>query len=389
MTMQKYHAYTKSLGSIKKEKSLRTLKPMIPINGAFILLEDQKLLSFCSHDYLGLADNPQIKKNAIQYLLQYGITASSESEDLYLSCQKQLEEKLSSMLHRESALFFPSRYEANRTTLQTLGHEMATLFLDEASHPSLLRGAEASKAALHHYPHNRLDRLEQLLEKAEGETKIIVTESVFSLTGTVSNLPTLIELADHFDALLYVDDSHAFGIAGVEGMGLCSHLQEIDVITGSFSKACGAYGGYVACSETIRDYLINVAPYKTAYLFPPPIIGAIEAAFDQIPQMEGERKQLQQRCHFLRTSLVELGFDLQKMGTPLISLHFESADEVESFRSHLKRERILVGPTRSFEGEEGNQRLNLALNVCHMPDHLSRLIEAIKSWQIQGALEGV
>ncbi len=376
---QKDAAYATSVKRMQQEHRLRKLKPMIPINGAFILFEDEKLLSFCSHDYLGLADNPGIKKNAIKYLLQHGITASSESPDLYLTCQQKLEQKLSSMLRRESTLFFPSRYEANFTALATLGHANATLFLDEACHTSLLKGAQQSEARMHRYPHNRLDRLEHFLEDAKTDTKIIITESVFSTTGCVSNLPTLIELADHFDALLYVDDSHSFGISGVEGMGFCAHLHDIDIITGSFSKACGAYGGYVTSTETIRDYLINMCPNNTSFLFPPPIIGAIEAVLDMIPQMEGERKQLQQRCHWLKTKLSELGFNIQKSNTPLISLNFNSSEEVESFRTYLKGEKILVGPTRSHAGAQSS--LNLALNVCHMPDHLNRLIDAIKGWQ--------
>ncbi len=377
----KYATYADSVGNMRREKRLRKLQPMIPINGAFILFEDQKLLSFCSHDYLGLADNPGIKKNAIKYLLQHGITASSESQDLYLICQQQLEEKLSKMLNREATVFFPSRYEANVTTLSTLGHKHATIFVDEASHPSLHKGAKESLAKVQLFPHMRLDRLEHFLEDAKTKTKIIAVESVFSLTGSVANLPTLIELAEHFDALLYVDDSHSFGVAGVEGMGLSAHLREIDVVSGSFSKACGAYGGYIACSEMLRDYLVNISPVQTNYLTPPPIIGAIEEAFDLIPQMEGERRQLEQRSHWLRNALRELGFQIPKVNTPLLSLLFNNAEEVEELRAHLKEEKILVGPTRSFLGEEGSPRLNLALNVCHMPDHLTRLVEAIKTLQ--------
>jgi len=377
----KYATYADSVSAMEKNHELRKLRPMIPINGAFILLENQKMLSFCSHDYLGLADNPEIKKNAIKYLLQHGITASSESRDLYTTCQQDLEKKLSEMLRRETALFFPSRYDANTTTLATLGHEEATFFVDEGCHCSLIRGASSSSATMQRFPHNRLDRLEHFLEDSKTKTKVIVTESVFSSTGAVANLPTLIELAEYFDALLYVDDSHAFGISGVEGMGLAAHLKEVDIITGSFSKACGAYGGYVACSETIRDYLVNLSPIQTSFLFPPPIIGAIEAVLDLFPQTEGERKQLQQRSHWLREALRELGFDIPKVNIPLISLLFDNADEVESLRTHLKKEQILVGPTRSFEGEKGSPRLNIALNVCHMPDHLTRLVDAIEAWQ--------
>jgi len=373
--------YAETVKQLERQKRVRRFKPMLPINGAFLIYEDEKFLSFCSHDYLALADNPVIKKNAIKHLLQHGITASSESQDLYLTCQKELEQNLSKLLKRPSALFFPSRYEANATILATLGHSEATLFLDEACHPSLFQGAQESDALLQRYPHGRLDRLEHYLEDTQNPTKIIVTEAIFSSTGNVASLPTLIELAEHFNAILYVDDSHSFGVTGLDGMGLCAHLEEIDFITGSLSKACGAYGGYVACSEMFRNYLTSLAPTKTTFLFPPPIIGAIEAALDIIPEMEGERKQLQQRSHWLRNQLKELGFSTSSGSTPLISLEFETPEEVDNLRHFLKEEKILVGPTRSFFGEEVSSRLNIALNVCHMPDHLTRLIESIKAFQ--------
>lgn len=352
-----------------KEKPLRKLKPMTPINGAYLLYEDQKILTFCSHDHLALADNPAVKKNAIKYILQHGINSFSPSTDFYLTCQWDLEKKLSELLRRQNTLFFPSRSEANRTTLAAIGDESATLFIDERCHPSLLKGASNSKAKVVQYPHHQLNRLEQLLEKSQTEINIIVTESVFSSNGSVCNLPMLAEMGEHFDAMLYIDDSHAFGLAGVEGMGLCAHLREIDIIAGSFSKACGAYGGYIACSETMRSYLIN-GMTKT-HLLSPPMIGAIEAALDLIPQMEGERKQLEQRSHWLRSALRDMGFDVPRFNTPLISLEMKSADECQRLQSALLQEQILVGA-------EGC-RVNLALNICHMPDHLTRLTDAIKS----------
>lgn len=285
------------------------------------------------------------------------------------------------MLQRDAALFFPSRFEANMTALSTLGHEDAAFFVDEGCHPSLRKGSLASSAHVEFFPHGNVDSLEEDLEKCQAKTKIIVSESIFSLTGKVANLPELIELANHFDALLYIDDSHAFGVVGVEGMGLCAHFPEIDIISGSFSKACGAYGGYLVCSEMLRDYLVNLSPPETTYLFPPPIIGAIEEVLELIPQMEGERKQLEQRSHWLREALRELDFDLPRANTPLLSLLFESPAQVEILRNYLKEENILVGPTRSFEGERGSPRMNIALNVCHMPDHLTRLIDTIKTFQ--------
>ncbi|NGX45039.1 MAG: 8-amino-7-oxononanoate synthase [Chlamydiae bacterium] len=377
--VSKYDYFSDTLTKLQRQKRYRQLEPMVPINAAYLLYQSVKMLSFCSHDYLGLADNPDSKKNAIKFLLQHGITASSECKDLYLSCQQQLEEKFGALLQRESALFFPSRFEANVTSLATLARPGAIIFMDEASHPSLVQGATSSPARLQLYPHLRLDRLEHLLDDAGNVPKIIASESIFSSSGDVANLPTLIELADHFDALLYVDDSHGFGVTGVDGMGLCGGLGEIDVVAGSLSKACGAYGGYVACSHLIRDFLVNCTPIKTSYLFPPSIIGAIDAALEMIPQMEGERKQLQQRSHWLRAQLREMGFELPKATTPLLSISFPDEEESIAFRDALKQEQIFIGPVR--KAPEQGCSINLALNICHMPDHLSQLVNAIKGWR--------
>lgn len=374
----KYAIYADAVENLRKENRLRTLKPMIPINGAFILFEDQKMLSFCSHDYLGMGDSPEIKKNAIKYLLEHGLTATTESQDLYLSCQGKLENLLSSVLNRESTLFFPSRFEANVTTLSTLSESARHIFIDEAAHPSFFEGAKQGSAILHVYPHERLDILEKLLEEHRGEQGIIAIESIFSLTGSVANIPKLCELASTTNHLLLVDDSHALGVCGVEGMGLAAHMQDVDIITGSLSKAVGAHGGFIACSKMLRDYLTSHSPLKTGFLFPPPFMGAIESAIEGIPQMEGERKQLEQRSHWLRNALRQAGFELPKANTPLISLLYNNAKEVEEVRSRLQKEGILVGPTRHYKGERSSPRLNFAINVCHMPDHLTRLIEALQ-----------
>lgn len=374
---------------MEKEKPFRHRKLATRVSGAFLLIEDQKFLNFCSHDYLGLVDHPEIKKNAIKHLLEAGVVTPSDAQDLYPFAQKKLEEKLSDLLGGSSTLFFPSRFEANLTLLTTLGHPHATLFLDDTSHLSLMQGAYASQAHVELYSHHQLERLQHLLENVETPTKIIVTESIFSLTGDLAPLSELIELADSYDAILCVDDSHALGLIGHEGMGLCAHLDGIDVITGSFSKACGALGGYICSSEKIRDYCLHLAPTQTAFLFPPPLLGAIEAALDLIPQMEGERKQLEQRSHWLKKALREIGFALPPTSTPLTSLLLNNKEEVDSLRHHLYNEQILSGPTRSFHGEDDSPYLHLAINICHTPDLLSRLVEGMKRWLREPALADI
>lgn len=373
--------FEQALSSLGKN-GYRQLKSMIPINNAFLLQEDKKILSFCSFDYLGLAEHPEVKRSAIKALLQHGVNTPFSLQDYSFSYQEHLLYKLRKLFRRDAALLFSSRTQTNIHTLSTLGHHNCAIFLDELCHPSLSQGAYASEANVQYYSHNDLKKLEELLDQCPQPSKIIVTESINSLTGDLSDLPTFISLATQFDALLYVDDAHSFGIAGNSGLGLCAQLEaEIDLISGSFTKACGAYGGYLICSQILYDYLLNFAPEKTSYFLSPPMIGAIDAALDLIPQMEGERKQLEQRSHWLRGALREMGFTISKSNTPLISLCFNKEKEIDSLRQHLKHEQILVGPASFSSKNRLFPRLNLSLNICHMPDHLAQLVDAIKTWQ--------
>lgn len=377
--LTKYTPFEDAVKLLQKENRLRTLKPMIPINGAFIFFQDLKMLSFCSHDYLGISENQEVKKNAIKYLLEHGLTATTKPQNLYLNCQKNLEELVSRILAQETTLFFPSRFQANVTTLSTLTQRAPHVFIDEASHPSLFEGAKKGNASIHVYPHERIDLLESLVKKHQKEQGIIVAESIFSLTGSITDILKLSDLATRTNHLLLVDDSHALGTCGIEGMGLASNIQKVDIITGSFNKAFGVQGGFVSCSKVLRDYLTSHTSMRTDFLLPPPFIGAIESALNLIPQMEGERKQLEQRSHWLRSSLRQIGFDLLKTNTPIISLVYNNVKEIEEVRSRLQKKGILVGPTQYFQESQSKPRLNFFLNVCHMPDHLAKLVDALNT----------
>lgn len=372
-------AFLQALASMGKKES-RQVKSMIPINNAFLLHEDKKILSFCSFDYLGLTEHPEIKKSAIKALLQHGVNIPFALQEYSFHFQQQLQKKLCEIFHREASLFFPSCSQANIAALSRLGHHDCCIFLDDHCHPSLSQGAFASKSTVQYYPHNDTKKLEQLLKSCSFSSKILVTESVNSNTGDLCELPTFIALANQFDALFYVDDAHSFGIAGPLGMGLCADLQEIDLISGSFAKACGSLGGFLLCNQPQSDYLESFSKESTLYFLPPPMIGAIHAALDILPQMEGERKQLEQRSHWLRGALREMGFSISKSNTPLISLCFIQEEEISSLRHFLHQEQILVGPI-SQNNNKTHPRLTLSLNISHMPDHLAQLVDAIKTWQ--------
>lgn len=355
---------------LARTRELHDQKPIIPISNSQLFLQDAKMVSFCCHDYLGLADHSDIKKLAIKYILQQGMGTSIDCPDLVLACQLHLQEKLRALLEREAILFFPSRFEANRAALDALAHPEMTIFIDIGAHSSLRLCLKNTPAKVITYPHNRLDRLEMLLDEANSGPKLIVTESIFSQTGEETNLNALTELADRFDCMLFVDESHTFGTFGAEGMGLCGPLHEVDVISGSFSKACGAYGAFIACPKILRDHLLT-----SSHQLPSSIIGAIEAALELLPQMEGERKMLQQRAHWLRSHLKKGEHAVTEGYSPLISLAFSNLSEAEELRDSLKEAQILTYPIHTIEGEEKPYRLLLSITTAHMPDQMNQLID--------------
>lgn len=295
---------------------------MTPIDGASIFLNDQKFLSFCSHDYLGLSDHPEVKKNAVKFLLQYGMSATSfEDLSFILNYQKQLEEKFARFLGKETVFFFSSPPDVH----------------------SLLKGKN-----------------------------IVSAESIHSLGGNFSDLRQLVEIAEKTRSLLCVDDSHALALFGKDGMGICAHRHEIDVIVGSFNKGCGVFGYFLACDEKIAHFIQHKDHFPSA------VIGALDAVFELVPQMEGERKQLQQRAHFLRKELQELGLDPIPSTSPLIALPFSSKEEAEALRKSLLEAKILVAAPKPLKD---TFLLQFTLTSAHMPDHLALLINSIKAWQ--------
>lgn len=334
---------------------MTTLKPLIPIDSANIFYQNQRYLSFCSHDYLGLSEHPDVKKSAMKFLLQYGMSATSYEDPHFIHLyQMQLEEKWAEALLKESVLFFPST-----DAVLSLFAEQGALFIDSELAPF-------HKAA--YFEHANLNDLEILLKKSSSPLKIIATHSIFGLGGDLADLKGISALSERYGALLYVDDSHSLGIFGKDGMGLSTHEKGINIIAGSLNKGCGLYGSYIGCDKEIRDFLVE---HLGVHLLPAPIIGGLECALDLIRQMEGERQQLQQRAYFLRKELKELGFELIASNAPLISILFSSEEEAISFRKNLLEAQIFVASQKSF----GKQFVvQICLTNAHMPDHVNQLI---------------
>lgn len=363
---------------------LRALQAVEPIDAVQVRRQGQTLLNFSANDYLGLSKHPAVIAAAQQFAASYGAgsTASRLVSGTY-EIHQQLEEKLAAACGREAALLFNSGFQANSTILAALLDRQSLVLCDRLVHSSLLQGILASGAQFIRYRHNDLTQLEDHLKAVDRHYSriLIVSETVFSMDGDQSDVAALVQLADRYEAILYLDDAHALGVLG-GGMGLATPA--VDIAIGTFGKAFGAFGAFVTCSRQLRDYLINCCPgfiYTTA--LPPAVVGAIDAALTLMPTLEPERACLMQRAADLRTKLQMIGYDTGASSTQIVPVILGASARALDLSNWLETQGILATAIRPPTVAKGTARIRLALSSCHTLEHLDRLITAVQAWSNQ------
>jgi 8-amino-7-oxononanoate synthase len=367
-----------------QNQQYRSLHSLTPQDAVHVEQDGQVLLNFCHNDYLGLSKHPALIQAAQDYIQQYGTgaTASRLVAGTY-DIHTQLEQNLAAACGREASLLFTSGFQTNATILPLLVDKQSLILCDRLVHNSILQGVLCSKAKLIRYPHNDLHQLEKLLEKNQSYDRILIaTETIFSMDGDRSDIDSLIHLAQQYNAILYIDDAHAVGTMGINGMGLASHRSEIDITIGTFGKAFGASGAYVTCSQMMQEYLINFCPgfiYTTG--LPPGTVGAIAAALDLIPTLNSERQHLLELSTYLRSQLHPLGFDTSASDSHIIPLMV--GDEAKTLRlsQWLKQQGILALAIRPPTVTAGTSRIRLALSSAHTMAHIHGLIDCLKAFE--------
>ncbi|MDX1638784.1 MAG: 8-amino-7-oxononanoate synthase [Balneolaceae bacterium] len=370
----------------KQQDRLRSLRALRPGRNSIEVERDgRQLVNFCSNDYLGLAGHPDLAQKASTYAEQYGTGATasrlvSGTYDIHL----RLEQKLADIYGREAALLFNSGFQANSTILQALTTRNSLILADKKSHNSLLQGSLLSRAAFRRFRHNDLDHLEQLLDRASGRSHdrtIIVTETVFSMDGDRSDVNRLAELAERYDAFLFLDDAHAMGVWGAHGRGLAHAHDRVDLVLGTFGKAYGVFGAFVVCSGNVRDYLVNFCPgfiYTTA--LPPPVIGALDAAADQVEAMDAERANYHRNIDDLRAEIGRLGYDTGRSTTQIIPVIIGDETETLELSQYLEENGLLATAIRPPTVPESRSRIRLTLSAAHTQQHLEILLKALRGW---------
>ena len=366
-----------------ERRQLRRLRSMVPLNGVEININGRAMLNFCSNDYLGLSTHPLLQKRSIEFIHKYGAGATASR----LICGNyeildHVEEKLAALKQVEAALVLASGFQANISVIPALADQDSLILSDSLNHNSLIQGCRLARCKVIVYRHNNVSHLQQLLEENAGRgfsRVFIVTESVFSMDGDKADMGTLVGLAEEFNAFLIVDDAHATGVFGHQGMGLtCGH--NVDLVIGTFGKAGGSFGAYLACSGKIRDFMINCCSgliYSTA--LPPSVIGAIDAALELIPEMDHERAIVKKNAADLRAELHDMGWQTGQSSTQIIPLIIGKASDALAVSSRLEENGILITAIRPPSVPEGESRVRISLSALHTRSHIDQLIDVLKN----------
>ncbi|WP_230279665.1 8-amino-7-oxononanoate synthase [Croceicoccus sp. Ery15] len=347
------------------------------------LLRDGRLaLDFSSNDYLGLALHPLLAQRAAEFAACYGAGAGASrlvtgTFDAHLA----LEARIAALKGTESALLLASGWQANAALVPALVRAMpgAAVFTDRLVHASIHHGCAAAGVRQKRFRHNDLAHLNELLTAhAAAPARIILTESVFSMDGDCADVAGLGALADRHDALLVVDEAHATGVLGPNGAGLSHGVAGVDIAMGTFSKALGGFGGYLACSAAMRDWLVNAAGgfvFSTAV--PPAVLGAGDAALDLLPQMGAERANLAALGEQLRAGLAGLGIDTGGSTTQIVPAIIGAEEDALRLSSLLEERGMIAAAIRPPTVPPGTSRLRIALRASHSEDDIARLLAAL------------
>ncbi len=381
--------FQEQLQALRAQSLHRKLREIGSAQGPEIEIVGRQLANFSSNDYLGLANDPLLRKAATVAIKKFGVGAgASRLVSGTQSPHVALENALTKWKRTPAALVFSSGYAAAVGTLPALASKHDVIILDKLSHASLIDGARLSGATIRVFPHNHLGKLESHLEWAQRELPearlIVVTESVFSMDGDQAPLGELVELKKRFDAVLVLDEAHAIGVLGPNGRGLAAELgleREVDVQLGTLSKALGVSGGYICGSRALIDWLINRARSFIFSTAPPPALAAAAtAAIEFLASAEGENRRLLLWKRIVRLHAELPAAEAAKGTANSAIVPWIVGDEQRALdlARALQGEGLLVPAIRYPTVAKGAARLRITVSAAHTDAQIAQLGGALR-----------
>jgi glycine C-acetyltransferase len=372
------------LAEIEKAGLYKKERIIISPQGADIeVLGGQEVINFCANNYLGLSSHPKVIEAAKAAMDAHGYGLSSVrficgTQDLH----KELEKKLSEFLGTEDTILYAAAFDANGGVFEPLFNDQDAIISDELNHASIIDGIRLCKAQRHRYKHDDMADLEEKLKATQDlRHRIIVTDGAFSMDGTIAQLDKICDLADKYNALVMIDESHCSGFMGKTGRGTHEHhnvMGRVDIITGTLGKALGgASGGFTAARKEIVDMLRQRSrPYLFSNTLAPSIAGASVAVLDMLSEATTLRDKLESNTLYFREKMTEAGFDIKPGVHPIVPVMLYDAKLSQQFAARMLEEGIYVIGFYYPVVPQGKARIRVQISAAHDQEHLDKAIAA-------------
>ena len=374
----------RQLAELDREGLTRRRRTLDAPCGPLAQSDGAALISFCSNDYLGLANEPALIEAACAGAHRWGVgSGASHLVSGHLTPHEQLEQRLAAFVGFPRALLFSTGYMANLGLIAALVGRDDAVFADKLNHASLIDAVQLSRAHSQRYPHGDLATLERQLAASPAKRKLILTDAVFSMDGDLAPLPELLALAERFDAWLVIDDAHGFGVLGAQGRGSLAHFglpaaQRV-IYMGTLGKAAGASGAFVAASETVIEWLLQRARTYVFTTGSSPIIAcALLASLNLIEAGDARRAHLRALMAQLRDGLADTRWRLIPSPTAIQPILIGDNHETLRVADALRERGLWVPAIRPPTVPKGSARLRVSLSAAHSTDHVAQLVTALK-----------
>jgi 8-amino-7-oxononanoate synthase len=383
---ERCYEVTERVSHLKSIRQFFYMREIEPPSSPMVTMNGKKLINLGSNNYLGLTFHPRVIEATVKATEKYG-TGSCSSRILAgtSGIHRKLEKKLADSKGTEDAVVFSTGYMTMMGTIATITKEDDLILSDDLNHASIVEGCRLSKAEVRRYRHNDMSSLEEELYRCEpSRNKLIVTDGVFSMDGTVARLPEIKKLAEEYDAMIMVDDAHGTGVLGETGRGTLEHFGlegQIDIVSGTFSKSLGTIGGVTCSNSDIVTYLkLQSRPFIFSASPPPSVAATVLAALEVIEDEPELLRKLHQNANTVKRGLLDSGFMLEETITPIIPLLVNDEEKTFKLTRLLEDDGVFVNPIIPPAVPKESSLIRISILVSHTDKDLEYVLSKFKKY---------
>lgn len=373
------------IDELKEQGVYRRLPELQGPSGAVSVINGKEVVNLSSNNYLGFANHPRLKRAAIDAVEKYGAGAGAVRTIIgTMDIHNELERILAEFKREEAVIVFQSGLTCNSGTIPAVMEDGDLIISDELNHASIIDGCRLSKADAARYRHSDMNDLERVLKENAHKyrNRMIITDGVFSMDGDIAKLPEIVELAERYDCMTYIDDAHASGVLGESGRGTVDHFGlhgRVDFTIGTLSKAIGVMGGYVAGRQVLVDWLKHRGrPFLFSTAQPPAVVGAIIEAVRMLMESTEYTERLWDNAKYFKAKMKDLGFNAGKSETPITPVIIGEEAKAMKFSDKLFHEGVFAQGIAYPTVPKGTARVRTIVTAGHTKEQLDRAVEVFR-----------